>query len=152
MQTQQQHSDDPSITPPKKKLKKHWEVRQNGQEATKLNMLAEELDNSVELKRVSHPQDIEEFEATTNREFNRNFETALMSNGAFEPKPVMRSRRTRDAFKTLAQFQVDETAIKNFSFRTRYAKNMKHGRNTSTISNTHRGFFPRISRAANGSV
>ena len=69
-----------------------------------------------------------------------------MSSGALECNPILRNRRgqNRDAFRTLAQFQVDETAIKNFSFRTRYAKNIKHGRNTSTFSG--KTFFPKVSR------
>ena len=51
----------------KKKLKKHWEVREKPEEAYKLNLIESELNNSVELKRVSHPHDTEEFEATTNQ-------------------------------------------------------------------------------------
>jgi hypothetical protein len=44
----------------------------------KIAMIEQELTGSVDLREVSKAQDVDEFEALTNREFNRNYEAALL--------------------------------------------------------------------------
>lgn len=59
-------------------MRNHDKVRQNKDELEKIAMIEQELTGSVDLREVSKAQDVDEFEALTNREFNRNYEAALL--------------------------------------------------------------------------
>lgn len=142
----------------KKAHSNHHKVRQNKDEFEKLQRIENELQDSIELCRVNHPQDIEDFENVTNKEFNRAYEKEIASSSDFATlKPILQNRPSRRAPRAAEltqqrhyleplllsnQFTVDETAIKTFTFKQRYNKNIKHGRNTSTLSqNNRQGFF-----------
>ena len=122
----------------KQKQSKHYKVRQEAEEAEKLDRIENELAASIELCTVQHPADIEDFEHTTNKEFNRNFETALIAQGEVSLKPKLTKRGERNAFNTLTAFKVDESSVKQFTFKQRYNRNIKHGRNTSTLMSPQR--------------
>lgn len=100
----------------------------------KIAGIERELAGSIDLREVSKAQDVDEFEALTNREFNRNFEAALLESDQ-TVKPLIRSRRTRREISMgRPQFLLDESNVKTFTFRHRYTQNQQHGRNTSTIT------------------
>mmetsp|Transcript_5574 Transcript_5574/g.8790 ORF Transcript_5574/g.8790 Transcript_5574/m.8790 type:complete len:85 (+) Transcript_5574:35-289(+) len=58
-------------------MRKHDKVRQQKEELEKIVRIERELSGSIELRQVSKVQDTEEFENHTNREFNKNYETAF---------------------------------------------------------------------------
>lgn len=76
----------------------HYKVRQNKDEYDKLYRIENELQDSIELCRVSHPQDTEDFENTTNREFNRTYEKDIASSSDYATlKPILQNRPSRRA-------------------------------------------------------
>lgn len=57
--------------------RKHDKVRRIKEENDKLMRIENDLFQSQELKIVSKPQDSEEFEVETNKQFNRHFDSEL---------------------------------------------------------------------------
>lgn len=61
------------------KLRHHDRVRQNAEELDKLNRIERELHESEDLRLVQKHQDIVDFEADTNKEFNKKYELSILS-------------------------------------------------------------------------
>ena len=57
----------------------------------------------------------------------------VIAQGEVALKPKLTKRADRNAFNTLTAFKVDDSTIKQFTFKQRYNRNIKHGRNTSTL-------------------
>jgi hypothetical protein len=53
-----------------------------------------ELSNSIELCQVQKVSDIDDFEGFTNRDFNKNYEVALLNSNQ-TVRPLIKSRGTR---------------------------------------------------------
>lgn len=52
-------------------------------EGRKIQTIAKDLLNSTELKSVSKPYEMEEFEVITNKDFNESYEKDIRSSGEF---------------------------------------------------------------------
>mmetsp|Transcript_13211 Transcript_13211/g.22410 ORF Transcript_13211/g.22410 Transcript_13211/m.22410 type:complete len:126 (+) Transcript_13211:595-972(+) len=120
-------------------MRKHELVRQQKDEFEKIERIEQEIGSSLELRQVQKEADVEEFEVTTNKEFNKNYEQSLMSIDSSQfIRPIMSSRRGANRVDsggtTLQNFEVDEKTLKNFSFKGRYIKNKSSGRQTSTVN------------------
>lgn len=81
---------------------------------------------------VSGERDTDEFEMNTNREFNKNYDSARKEGdqgAVFSPF----ARRKFKRGMVSKPFVADEQAVKGFTFNTRYHKNTSQGRKTSVL-------------------
>ena len=132
-----------------KPQRKHDKVRQLKEEFEKISRIERELSNSIELCQVQKLQDIDDFEGFTNRDFNRGYEVALLNSNQ-TVRPLIKSRATRRREAQENGFKVSESQISGFTFKSRYARNTKYGRTTSTID--FGGFNRSIGAKGKGSV
>lgn len=84
----------------------------------------------------------ESFELLTNKAFNYQYDSDFRRSGANRVRPIIldRVQRKELASKALLNRAVNESKIRNFSFRERFKNNVKRGRLSSVVGiETQRG-------------
>lgn len=110
----------------KNQLSKHDTIRQHRDEFQKLARIEKEIGQSTMLKKVNLPEDTEDFENLTNREFNKNYEQSVRSRDGKDENQFRflggRITRNRNNF-TLNSFNFNETQVNQFTFKQRNLRN-----------------------------
>jgi hypothetical protein len=105
----------PRIKGETKQAQMRWN---NPEESAKLKEIEQQLKSSKELRLISIPRDMYEFEAMTNRDFNKTYETDVLNSGANRVQPILISREARReaARKKMLERPIDEQKVRSFTF------------------------------------